>query len=261
MRSCDFNSTLDSTKAWLRTRGFIDENMRIKTSLPGFKDQVGKLTVMAKQKFGVDEGDLFTVEKIEVPKLTPTPYYRTDDKRTVYKAVPNERAFNAIDTYKSGKSFMKVDYGLKVAEIISDNIDRIEKLFKSIGNNDTFWNKIQKDFQIPKAQLLLFKDTAGANIQEKLASFLADYSYTVEINTAKGKLKPIIRQENITKEIFDSIDVEPEFDGDPESYSYIKETPEAIYYATFNSEGAEYYTKSIKGEQNNNSSHYSNLTF
>ncbi len=152
----------------------------------------------------------------------------------------------------------EVNFTLKSIDILQS--DKAKQVFDKGKKANWDLNKILTELQVPKEQKQLLLDL-GITDREQLALELANnYSYSVEINTAKENLKPIIKQENITKEIFESINVEPEFDGDPESYSYIKETPEAIYYATFNSEGEEYYTKSVKGEQNNNSSYYSNLT-
>jgi hypothetical protein len=153
-----------------------------------------------------------------------------------------------------------IEYSLKATNVIVKNLDKIKQWEKNKSiSEDVLWKKIQ-ELGVPREQVELVKNSEGNTVEEKLLNFANRMSYTVEINTAKESLKPIIRQENITKEIFESVNVEPEFDGDPESYSYVKETPEAIYYATFNSEGGEYYTKSVKGEQNNDSSHYSNLT-
>ena len=197
-------------------------------------------------------------------------------KRYLYVNVKNVLYSSAITPTKQLTMFSlapnKVNYAFRAINNVEKNITKVNQWFKQLGNTDKFWTKVQQDLQIPKEQINLLKELANPNtariskgysdnfIEQLLLDFSANYSYTVEINTAKGKLKPIVKQENITKEIFDSIEVEPEFDGDPESYSYIKETPEAIYYATFNSEGEEYYTKSIKGEQNKNSSYYSNLS-
>lgn len=79
----------------------------------------------------------------------------------------------------------KVNYDFKVVKIINDNIKKILNWFndKSI-NKELFWNKIQQ-LGIPKEQLELLKNSEGNTISQKLVSFLANYSYTIEINTAK----------------------------------------------------------------------------
>ena len=95
--------------------------------------------------------------------------------------VPEMRAVRAIVANTKSN---EVNYEFKAAKILIDNIERILKLRNSIKDDDAFWNKVQKDFQIPKDQLQLFRDSEGDTLQNKLASFLANYSYTVEINTA-----------------------------------------------------------------------------
>jgi len=85
---------------------------------------------------------------------------------------------------KPVERFSKVDYQFVLVDKTLNNISKIQKLYKQL-NNDDFWNKIQKDFQIPKNQLALLKEAEGDTIEEKLTSFVANYSYAVEINTAK----------------------------------------------------------------------------
>jgi hypothetical protein len=80
-----------------------------------------------------------------------------------------------------------VMYELKVVQLISSNLNKVDSLFKQLKDTDIFWNKIQQDLQIPKEQVLLLRDSKGDNINEKLSAFIANYSYTVEINTTKDK--------------------------------------------------------------------------
>ena len=89
--------------------------------------------------------------------------------------------------YKPIGEESNLQYQFKVVSNLYNNLDKINKLWKQIGNNNTFWNKIQQDFQIPKDQINLLKESEGNTIEEKLTSFAANYSYTVEINTAKIK--------------------------------------------------------------------------
>ena len=79
----------------------------------------------------------------------------------------------------------EVNYQLKTVSIVTNNIQQINKLFSRLGNTDQFWNKIQQDFQIPKDQIELLKNSEGNTIEEKLISFAANYSFAVEINIAK----------------------------------------------------------------------------
>ncbi len=79
-----------------------------------------------------------------------------------------------------------VGYTLKAGDIILNNLKKINSWWsdKSISK-DKFWEKLQKDLQIPKDQLELLKNSEGSSPEEKFTSFMANYSYTVEINTAK----------------------------------------------------------------------------
>jgi hypothetical protein len=85
--------------------------------------------------------------------------------------------------YKPIGEESNLQYQFKVVSNLYNNLDKINKLWKQIGNNNTFWNKIQQDFQIPKDQVNLLKESEGNTIEEKLTSFAANYSYTVKINT------------------------------------------------------------------------------
>lgn len=78
----------------------------------------------------------------------------------------------------------QVNYRLKATEKILDNLTKIKQWEsnKSIDKN-TLWKKIS-ELGIPKQQLDLLKESEGNTIEEKLVSFVANYSYTVEINTA-----------------------------------------------------------------------------
>jgi hypothetical protein len=80
-----------------------------------------------------------------------------------------------------------VNYKLKASQIISFNLNKVNSLFKQLKDTDLFWNKIQQDLQIPKEQVALLRESKGETIEEKLAAFTANYSYTVEINVAKRK--------------------------------------------------------------------------
>ncbi len=90
----------------------------------------------------------------------------------------------------------QLEYVFKSINIINNNIDKIKswEKNKSIKPED-FWNKVQQ-LGIDKNQLELIKQSEGNNIEEKLLNFAANYSYTVEINTAKEKVKTGIEEVN-----------------------------------------------------------------
>lgn len=79
----------------------------------------------------------------------------------------------------------QVNYRLKATEKILDNLTKIKQWEnnKSIDTN-TLWKKIG-ELGISKQQLDLLKESRGSTVEEKLTSFVANYSYTIEINTAK----------------------------------------------------------------------------
>jgi len=83
----------------------------------------------------------------------------------------------------------QVNYRLKATEKVLDNLAKIKQWEsnKSIDKN-TLWKKIG-ELGISKQQLELLKESEGNTIEEKLTNFVANYSYTVEINTAKENLK------------------------------------------------------------------------
>jgi len=85
----------------------------------------------------------------------------------------------------------QVNYRLKATEKILDNLAKIKQWEsnKSI-NQETLWKKIG-ELGISKQQLDLLKESEGNTIEEKLTSFAANYSYAVEINTAKEKIERI----------------------------------------------------------------------
>ena len=68
-------------------------------------------------------------------------------------------------------------------------MSKIDNWSKQIKDPELLFNKIQKDLGIPKNQLDLIKDSEGNTIKDKVISFMSNYSYTVEINTATQDVK------------------------------------------------------------------------
>lgn len=66
--------------------------------------------------------------------------------------------------------------------------DKAVTLFSTLDRNkvkgDVFWKKVQETLQIPKEQIELLKQYNTTNREELVTNMLADYSYTIEINTA-----------------------------------------------------------------------------
>jgi len=92
--------------------------------------------------------------------------------------------------YKNEKA---IKYGLKASFILASQqaIDWFKKADKNQWRDDVFWNKLNQDLQIPKEQVEILKSLQVENPYNRenlLTSLLADYSYTIEINTVKKSL-------------------------------------------------------------------------
>lgn len=100
---------------------------------------------------------------------------------------------------------LEVNYRLKTTKVVLDNYNKIRQWEsnKSI-DQDILYKKIG-ELGISNQQLELLKESEGNTVEEKLASFTANYSYTVEINTAKQKTENI-KQINATYFEVDGID-------------------------------------------------------
>ena len=82
-----------------------------------------------------------------------------------------------------------VKAGLKATSILQS--DKATLLFNTLNKNKvtglTFWNKVQNDLAIPKEQIEILKGLNTTNREDLITSLLANYTYTVEIQTAKEK--------------------------------------------------------------------------
>jgi hypothetical protein len=103
--------------------------------------------------------------------------------------ITNTPIWENSDNVLNQKDFENaVNYRLQATQKVLDNLAKIQQWEnnKSISN-ETFWKKVQ-ELGIAKNQIELLKESEGNNIEEKLASFVANYSYVVEINTAKNQI-------------------------------------------------------------------------
>jgi hypothetical protein len=84
-----------------------------------------------------------------------------------------------------------VKSGLKATNILQS--PKANQFFNTVVKNkitgESFWNKMQADLGIPKEQIELLKSFNTQDKGQLIASLLGNYSYTVEINTAKDKVK------------------------------------------------------------------------
>jgi hypothetical protein len=77
----------------------------------------------------------------------------------------------------------KVDFGLKAIEILES--DKAKQVFEKGEKNKWDLNKILSELAIPKEQKQLILDLGKTNREEIITDLLANYSYTIEINTVK----------------------------------------------------------------------------
>lgn len=122
--------------------------------------------------------------------------------------VSNENVFYQL----TSSTESSVNYNFKLVDKISNNLNKVKSLFNRLGDSQTFWNKLQQDLQIPKDQVELLRQSEGNTIEEKLASFAANYSYTVEINTAKEKLDDYDMIDRTGQGDFEPVEFEPDTD-------------------------------------------------
>ena len=176
-----FRTSEASSKASLRTKGAIDKFLNIlDTNL--FRKYNKQWSQDARERFNIS-GSLFYEEN--------------------NKAIPNKEAFQKIDkakkiiyeteqgnnkkedVYFNLNSSPEIQFDFKISNIISGNLAKIKQWEsnKSISQ-EVLYNKIQQ-LGVPKEQLELLKNSNGSTIEEKLTDLVANYSYTVEINTAK----------------------------------------------------------------------------
>src|SRR5574343_925608 len=184
-----FKESMLNARQTLVDARVIDESDKV-LNIQEFTGMVDTLTAQSQKSYGVSKGPLFSA---------------VGDNGN-YKAEPNIEAFEAIDQvrvnlgiYDSKESIgsfrqrpsqpnpSELVYQFKAVANVSKNIPIITQWFKQLGNTDKFWSKVQQDLQVPKDQIKLLRESEGNNIEEKLASFVANYSYTVEINTATDK--------------------------------------------------------------------------
>jgi hypothetical protein len=83
-----------------------------------------------------------------------------------------------------------VKAGLKATNILQS--PKADQFFNAVAKNkitgDFFWRKMQADLGIPKDQLEILKSFNTQDRGELISSILANYSFAIEINTAKTKI-------------------------------------------------------------------------
>jgi len=198
----------------------------------------------------------------------------------VYENPPSEKSMverygkELIALAKESPMYNRVDYKMKVINNILSNKEKVDKWLnnKSITPPSVFWEKLQKDLQIPRPQVDLLAASEGNTFDEKLANFMANYSYTIEINTARKGVDiydmpstpedPYQSSFNINGRNYIADYQTKEFLYRNEVVEFDQPIPEDVYITYDEFKQAEkHYVQSLK-ERNKgtNSDYYSNLT-
>jgi hypothetical protein len=162
---------------------------------------------------------------------------------------------------ESRESIVKA--GLKAINALQT--DKAVTLFSTLDRNkvkgDVFWKKVQETLQIPKEQIELLKQYNTTNREELVTNMLADYSYTIEINTAKAYKDPESFLENYAT--IGNFDYSRNVSYQTGEYIYEKEDRSKSYLDSTHKTiiTKEEFDKAInKANEAPNSSTYSNLT-
>lgn len=88
-----------------------------------------------------------------------------------------------VPEIESKQSIVKA--GLKAIQIL--NSDKAKQIFDKGNKNNWSLEKILAELAVPREQRELIKGLGKTNLNEIVTDLLANYSYTIEINTAKEK--------------------------------------------------------------------------
>lgn len=96
-----------------------------------------------------------------------------------------------IEQLKNQSDKPKVVYQFKLVELIANKFDTFNKLWNQFKNKNDFFKKLQDNkYGLPKEQVLLLEALYnGQSFNELMFDYITNYSYSVEINTAKGGSK------------------------------------------------------------------------
>lgn len=169
-KACDFKTSEASTKAWFRANGLLDKYLNIpEGSLNNFRKNNAKWTNYARVKYGVSEGMLF------------------GEKEGGKRAVPNKKAFKAIDNKKG------IFYAQMPPLITTGIINEYKENpgFAEIGTITEFaeyknskekisfeaYMKKQPKRSVPRGDT---EGTLDEKTRKRLGAFLANYGIKVE---------------------------------------------------------------------------------
>jgi len=197
--------------------------------------------------------------------------------------ITNNPIWEQGDNIFNQQEFNKqLNYKLKVTELLMS--PKGDEIFRKGDKNNWSIDKILQELQVPKQQQELIKSFNTRNREEILTNLLANYSYTVEINTAK-EVRTLSQNEAIQRQGNDKIEegdiveyngneysiyeVEQNFSNEDMMYNFTytlspidnvfdPETNPNGIDIVFNITSEKFKVKRTKN--NDNSSYYSNLT-
>lgn len=148
-----------------------------------------------------------------------------------------------------------IDYIFKSVEILFT--DKAKQVFEKGKKNNWDLNKILTELEIPKEQKQLILSSGKTELNDIVTDLLANYSYTVEINTAKQE-----HDGDRTDYWFENKDFFYSLDQDSNKYyKWSKKTNK--YYTPLEPEfeiTKEQYFKELRDLQSKPTQYYSNLT-
>lgn len=138
-----------------------------------------------------------------------------------------------------------VKSGLKATNILQS--PKADQFFNAVAKNkisgDFFWRKMQADLGIPKDQLEILKSFNTQDRGELISSLLANYSYAVEINTAKDRTisDQYVEENGLYYRIDSEYGIKTEISK--ENYDLNKEEFPTNYYSDLTVPGGTNYTE------------------
>ena len=154
---------------------------------------VRALTMLAKEDYDTKTGNLFekAMDKLIrfLTSMLKDVFGRKDLKLSTLSPETTLRELADIFNLKQGVVVLEeidenqVQYIMKAVNIL--NSDKAKQVFTKGEKSGWDLNKILTELQIPKDQKQLILDNGKTNREEIITDLLANYSYAVEINTAK----------------------------------------------------------------------------
>ena len=145
-----------------------------------------------------------------------------------------------------------VKAGLKATNILQS--PKADQFFNAVAKNkitgDFFWKKMQADLGVPKDQLEILKSFNTQDKGELISSLLGNYSFAIEINTAKAE--PFVDRSEITTYVYNN---EEYVDA---GFGYFKNGNIEITEQQYN-EAVKNGKRKFEEKPIQNSSYYSNL--